>query len=78
MQQVQHQVAQRKQREYRQRPIIDARFMRHFVGYFGVDCALSYDDSGTKMEVLAGQDYKPNKRGPSIYVYEIPPEFHVK
>lgn len=47
-------------------------------GYFGVDCALSYSDSGHAVEVLAGMGYKPNKRGPSIYVYEIPPEFHVK
>lgn len=46
-------------------------------GFFGVDCALSYSDKG-EMEVLAGMGYVPSKRGPSVYVYEIPPEYHVK
>lgn len=43
-----------------------------------MDCVLSYSDAGERMEVLAGMGYQPNKRGPAIYVYEIPPEYHVK
>lgn len=46
-------------------------------GYFGTDCALSYNDQG-KIEVLAGLNYRLNKRGPNIYIYEVPPEYHVK
>ncbi|KAG2452928.1 hypothetical protein HYH02_002267 [Chlamydomonas schloesseri] len=46
-------------------------------GYFGTDCALSYNDQG-KIEVLAGLNYRLNKRGPKIYIYEVPPEYHVK
>eukprot|EP00798_Chlamydomonas_sp_ICE-L_P029684 gene29684-5097_t len=30
------------------------------------------------MRLLDGKGYRPNKKGPSVYVYEIPPEFHVK
>ncbi|KAG2482982.1 hypothetical protein HYH03_018108 [Edaphochlamys debaryana] len=30
------------------------------------------------MEVLAGSGYRKNKRGPLIYIYEVPPEYHVK
>ncbi len=46
-------------------------------GYFGTDCALSYNSEG-KVEVLAGMGYKLDSRGPRVYVYDIPPEYHVK
>jgi hypothetical protein len=46
-------------------------------GYFGADCSVSYG-KGPKMQLLEGLGYIPNKKGPSVYVYEIPPEFHVK
>ena len=46
-------------------------------GYFGTDCALSYGTSSS-VQILEGLGYKQNKRGPLIYVYELPPEFHVK
>jgi len=46
-------------------------------GYFGTDCSLSYDDAGS-IQILAGLNYRPNRRGPSVYIYELPPEYHVK
>lgn len=46
-------------------------------GFFGTDCSLSYGTSST-IKVLDGQGYQESKRGPRVYVYELPPEFHVK
>jgi hypothetical protein len=46
-------------------------------GFFGTDCSLSYG-KGSSIQILQGQGYKETQRGPLIYVYEIPPEFHVK
>ena len=51
--------------------------LRCTIGFFGTDCSLSYGTSPT-MQVLDGQGYTSNKRGPNIYIYELPPEFHVK
>ena len=51
--------------------------VRACTGYFGTDCSLSYGNGG-KVEVLAGLGYRQNKRGPLVYVYELPPEYHVK
>ncbi|GAX76768.1 hypothetical protein CEUSTIGMA_g4215.t1 [Chlamydomonas eustigma] len=47
-------------------------------GFFGTDCSLSYDKSGSEIKILDRLGYRQNKRGPLIYVYELPPEYHVK
>lgn len=44
-------------------------------GYFGADCSLSYDSAG-RIQILHGLGYRPNRRGPLVYVYELPPQFN--
>ncbi|KXZ46629.1 hypothetical protein GPECTOR_42g840 [Gonium pectorale] len=56
-----------------------------YPGYFGSDCSLSIDWDGTQggggkpnaTVILAGLGYSPNPRGPRIYIYEFPPQFHL-
>jgi hypothetical protein len=43
-------------------------------GYYGGDCSLSLVNE--KPQLLAGMGYKEAKRGPSVYVYEVPPLFN--
>ncbi|KAG2427045.1 hypothetical protein HXX76_012561 [Chlamydomonas incerta] len=60
-------------------------FCHCWPGYFGTDCSLSVDYEGKEpgsrgpntTVLLAGQGYRPNPRGPKIYVYEFPPQYHV-
>ncbi len=48
-------------------------------GYFGTDCSLSEGPGPQPQEViLDGLGYRPSRTGPKIYVYELPPEFHMK
>ncbi|KAG2484203.1 hypothetical protein HYH03_016938 [Edaphochlamys debaryana] len=51
-------------------------FCHCWPGYYGTDCSLSLDSQG-RPELLEGQGYRPNPRGPKIYIYEFPPEYHV-
>ncbi|KAL6761691.1 acetylglucosaminyltransferase [Haematococcus lacustris] len=46
-------------------------------GYYGTDCSLS-NSASNGQELLAGLGYTPSSLGPKIFVYELPPEFHVK
>jgi hypothetical protein len=50
--------------------------LAHGAGFWGTDCALSYDSQG-QVQLLEGQGYKELPGKPLIYVYELPPRFNV-
>lgn len=52
-------------------------FLYVHTGYFGTDCSLSEGPDGQEV-ILKGLGYTEAASGPKVYVYELPPEYHVK